>query len=95
MEPIGNRLNATFPRLVVAGLSGDSGKTLVSLALLFLARKAHLEVAAFKKGPDYIDAPWLAWASARSARNFDTFLMGFPKAVGSFALHALPGGLTS
>jgi cobyrinic acid a,c-diamide synthase len=93
MEPMGDKTNVTFPRLVVAGLSGDSGKTLVSLALLFLARQAHLEVAAFKKGPDYIDAAWLAWASGRSARNLDTFLMGFPKAVGSFALHALPGGL--
>jgi len=88
-----DQTNATFPRLVVAGLSGDSGKTLVSLALLLLAREAHIEVAAFKKGPDYIDAAWLTWASGLPARNLDTFLMGFPKAVGSFARHALPGGL--
>lgn len=87
-----DKTNATFPRLVVAGLSGDSGKTLVSLALLLLAREAHIKVAAFKKGPDYVDAAWLTWACGLPARNLDTFLMGFPKAVGSFALHALASG---
>lgn len=84
---------ALFPRLVIAGLSGDSGKTLVSLGLLLRAREGHLDVAAFKKGPDYIDAAWLAWASGRPARNLDTFLMGLPKMAGAFARHCVPGGL--
>jgi cobyrinic acid a,c-diamide synthase len=83
----------SLPRLVVAGLSGDSGKTLVSLALLLLARAAGLPVRAFKKGPDYIDAAWLTWASGHPARNLDTFLMGFQRAVPSFGRHALPAGL--
>lgn len=81
------------PRLVVAGASGDSGKTLVSLALLLAASYRGLAVRAFKKGPDYIDAAWLAWASGHRARNLDTFLMGFDRAVSSFALHAVPNGL--
>ncbi len=78
-----------YPRVVVAGLAGDSGKTLVSLGLMLLAG----ESAAFKKGPDYIDAAWLEWASGRPARNLDTYLMGFEKPVWSFARHALPDGL--
>lgn len=85
--------SGSLPRLVVAGLSGDSGKTLVSLGLVFLAQEAGLPVRAFKKGPDYIDAAWLSWASGVPARNLDTWLMGFPTAVASLTRHALPGGL--
>ncbi len=81
------------PRLVVAGLSGDSGKTVVSLGLLLLARRRGIPVAAFKKGPDYIDAAWLSWASGGMARNLDTFLMGRDKASFSFASHAVESGL--
>ncbi len=82
-----------LPRVVIAGLSGDSGKTLAALGLLLAARARGLEVAAFKKGPDYIDAAWLSWASGRQARNLDSFLAGFPGCAASFGRHALPGGL--
>jgi cobyrinic acid a,c-diamide synthase len=82
-----------LPRIVVAGLAGDSGKTLVSLGLLLLAGEAGLPVAAFKKGPDYIDAAWLTWASRRPCRHLDTYLMGPEKARLSFCAHAEAGGL--
>jgi cobyrinic acid a,c-diamide synthase len=82
-----------LPRLVVAGGSGDSGKTLIALGLALWAQEAGLETRCFKKGPDYIDAAWLAWAASRPARNLDTFLMGFPRAVSSFGRHAAPGGV--
>ena len=48
---------------------------------------------AFKKGPDYIDAAWLTWASGSPARNLDTYLMGFSAAVASFARNAVSDGL--
>jgi cobyrinic acid a,c-diamide synthase len=82
-----------LPRVVVAGLSGDSGKTLVSLGLLLLAREAGLPVAAFKKGPDYIDAAWLTWGSHRPCRHLDAYLMGPEGAGFSFFVHAEPAGL--
>ena len=66
----------TLPRLLVAGMSGGSGKTLVALGLLLSLRRAGVPVRAFKKGPDYIDAAWLSWASGQPARNLDTYLMG-------------------
>ena len=82
-----------MPRLVVAGLSGESGKTLVSLALLLEAVERGIPVRAFKKGPDYIDAAWLAWASGKPARNLDTHLMGFRPVVHAFAWNGLSSGL--
>jgi len=82
-----------FPRIVIAGLSGDSGKTLVSLGLLLLLRSRGLATQAFKKGPDYIDPSWLAWASENPARNLDTYLMGFPGVAAAFGSHALTEGM--
>ena len=81
------------PRIVVAGLAGDSGKTLVSLGLLLAAARSGLPVRAFKKGPDYIDAAWLAWASGHPARNLDTYLMGFEGAAAGFTRNSTPSGL--
>ncbi len=42
----------------------------------------------FKKGPDYIDAAWLALAAATSCYNLDTFLMGRIQVARSFSRHA-------
>src|SRR5215472_100514 len=75
--------SAHIPRLVIGGLSGNAGKTLVSLALLLEARRIGIPVRAFKKGPDYIDAAWLTWASGHPARNLDSYLTGFPGIVQS------------
>jgi cobyrinic acid a,c-diamide synthase len=83
----------TLPRLVVAGLSGGSGKTIVSLGLLLAAQRRGLSVRAFKKGPDYIDAAWLGWAAGSDVHHLDTFLMGFESVVASFTSNAVPAGL--
>jgi cobyrinic acid a,c-diamide synthase len=81
------------PRIVVAGLSGDAGKTLVSLALLIEAGGRGVDVRAFKKGPDYVDAAWLSWASNHPARNLDTWLAGPAVVCQAFGRHATPDGL--
>jgi cobyrinic acid a,c-diamide synthase len=44
-------------------------------------------VAAFKKGPDYIDAGWLASAAGGPCYNLDPFLIGKWNIVPSFASH--------
>jgi cobyrinic acid a,c-diamide synthase len=85
--------SVSIPRVVVAGLSGGAGKTLVSLGLSLAARRAGIPVRGFKKGPDYIDTAWLTWASGHPARNLDTYLMGFPGAVASLSAHGCGNGL--
>jgi cobyrinic acid a,c-diamide synthase len=83
----------SMPRLLVAGLSGGSGKTVVSMGLLLLLKKNGVEVRAFKKGPDYIDTGWLRWASGHVARNLDTYLMGADGVRASLVRHGIRSGI--
>ena len=71
-------------RLVIGGAGGDSGKTLVSLGLVAAWRQNGLDVAAFKKGPDYIDAAWLARAADRPVTNLDVWIMGRDEVARAF-----------
>lgn len=73
--------------LLVAGLSGGSGKSVVAVGLCAAYSRQGLVVSPFKKGPDYIDAGWLALASGRPCYNLDPFLMTWPALQGSFAEH--------
>ncbi len=82
------------PRLVIAGTGGDSGKTLVSLGLIQAWRDEGHPLSVFKKGPDYIDAAWLAWAGGVQARNLDTFLMEPAAVRDGFAAHAVERGFS-
>lgn len=76
----------------MAGLGGDSGKTLVSLGLAGALAARGLAVSPFKKGPDYIDAGWLEAATGRPGRNLDAFLMA-PPALGEAVSRGLPAEL--
>ena len=61
--------------IVVAGLSGGSGKSVVSVALTAYLHKTGSKVVPFKKGPDYIDAGWLSQAADHPCCNLDPYLM--------------------
>jgi len=63
-----------IPGIVVAGLRGGSGKTIISLGITAAWKSSGIRVSAFKKGPDYIDAGWLSKAAGRPCYNLDTFL---------------------
>ncbi|WP_319780891.1 cobyrinate a,c-diamide synthase [Maridesulfovibrio sp.] len=73
-----------FPRIVLAGLSGGTGKTIVTLGLCRAFLNQGLVVKPFKKGPDYIDARWLGLASGQYATNLDPFLMSNDKLISLF-----------
>jgi len=72
------------PRLTIAALKGGSGKTILSLGLVSAWRETGLKVAPFKKGPDFIDAGWLAFAADRPCYNLDPFMMTEEQIVTSF-----------
>jgi len=78
-----------FPRMVVAALRGGSGKTVVSVGLIASWRKRGIAIAPFKKGPDFIDAGWLALSAARPCHNLDTFLMPADQILLSFTNRTL------
>lgn len=77
-----------FPRLLIAGLQGGAGKTTLSVGIIAAWRRSGKTIAPFKKGPDYIDAGWLALAAGRPCYNLDTFLIPPPGVVQSFIHHA-------
>jgi cobyrinic acid a,c-diamide synthase len=74
--------------LIIAGLSGGSGKSVASVALAAALRRRGQRVAPFKKGPDYIDAGWLSAAAGQPCWNLDPFLMSEAAIRQSFRRHA-------
>lgn len=57
--------------LFVSAAHKSSGKTVVTIGLAGAFKRRGHHVKPFKKGPDYIDANWLALASASACRNLD------------------------
>jgi cobyrinic acid a,c-diamide synthase len=73
--------------MVIAALRGGSGKTIFSVGMIAALRNRGATVAPFKKGPDYIDAGWLAMAAGRPCYNLDTFLIDTPVILHSYQKH--------
>ena len=77
----------SIPRILISGLRGGSGKTILSLCLIALWHKKGLKIIPFKKGPDYIDAGWLSKAAGNPCYNLDLFMMSPEQVVQSFISH--------
>ena len=78
-----------FPRIIIAALRGGSGKTLLSIGITAALSKSGKSIAPFKKGPDYIDAGWLALAAGRPCYNLDSFLLDEDQNLQSFLSHSI------
>jgi cobyrinic acid a,c-diamide synthase len=74
----------TNPRIIIAALKGGAGKTILSLGLTAAWRRKGKRVITFKKGPDFIDAGWLAFASGEPCHNLDSFMMSDSQILRSF-----------
>ena len=83
----GELMKSRYPRLIIAGLKGGSGKTTVSLGLISAWRERGLSIVPYKKGPDYIDAGWLSSAAGQPCYNLDPFLISREKILYSFRGH--------
>jgi cobyrinic acid a,c-diamide synthase len=77
-----------FPRIIIAALRGGSGKTLLSIGITAALSASGKSIAPFKKGPDYIDAGWLALAAGRPCYNLDSFLLAEDQNLQSFLSHS-------
>ncbi|MFZ5570429.1 MAG: cobyrinate a,c-diamide synthase [Thermodesulfobacteriota bacterium] len=76
------------PGVVISALRGGAGKTLLSIGLVAALRRDGRIVVPFKKGPDYIDAGWLALAADRPCYNLDLFLTPPSYVVHSYRRHS-------
>lgn len=74
--------------LVIAGLCGGSGKSVIAVGLTAALSARGTSVAPFKKGPDYIDAGWLQLAANHPCHNLDPYLMDAQTIRDSLAQHA-------
>ena len=87
------RQGSGFPRIIITALRGGSGKTLLSIGITAALGKRNQQIAPFKKGPDYIDAGWLALAAGRPCYNLDTFLIPQNRVLQAFQSHCHPGDI--
>lgn len=86
--PGSDRMENLIPRITIASLKGGSGKTIFSLGLTAAWREKGYRVAPFKKGPDFIDSGWLAFAAGRPCYNLDPFMMRDEQILMSFLSHS-------
>ena len=76
------------PGVVIAGLRGGSGKTIISLGITAAWKAKNIKVVPFKKGPDYIDAGWLSRAAGNPCYNLDTYLCKEEVVRSSYLIHS-------
>ena len=74
--------------IVVAGLSGGSGKSVVAVGLVAAFARQGRKVVPFKKGPDYIDAGWMQLAAGQPCYNLDPYLMDSEIIQHSYVFHS-------
>ncbi len=74
---------------MLAGLSGGSGKSVVSVGLIAALKRRGKGVVPFKKGPDYIDAGWMTKAAGQPCYNLDPYLMSPAAIITTFQSHLL------
>lgn len=81
-------------KILIGGLRGSSGKTVVALGLSAAWRRKGLNIVPFKKGPDFVDAAWLTMAARSDCYTLDTYMMGEERIAASFVKRQTPGSVS-
>ncbi len=86
----GRVVEIDVPRVIVSGVRGKIGKTLITIAItMMLTRGIGLRVQVFKIGPDFIDPTYHTHVSRSPCRSIDLFMMGYEGVLRRFAEHSL------
>jgi cobyrinic acid a,c-diamide synthase len=72
------------PRVVIAGLYGEGGKTTVATGVMAALTKKGLNVQPFKSGPDHIDATYHNQVTKKPSRHLDAWLTSQRTVLESF-----------
>ncbi|MFC1840361.1 cobyrinate a,c-diamide synthase [Thermodesulfobacteriota bacterium] len=82
------------PRILISALKGGSGKTIITLGLASTFIEKNKKITTYKKGPDFIDAGWLSFASKNPCHNLDHFLMDKRPILNSIVAHSAGADLS-
>ena len=63
-----------IPRVVIAGLYGEGGKTTIATGIMGAFTKKGLKVQSFKSGPDHIDGTYHNLVTKMAPRHLDAWL---------------------
>jgi len=83
-----------YPRLIIAGASSSSGKTIITSGLIRTLTNSGFNVQAYKIGPDYIDTGYLAYVSGSTSYNLDRWLMGEKNIKRTFIQKSCKAGIS-
>ena len=73
------------PRFIVASSSSDSGKTLISCAIMNILKEEGFNVRSFKCGPDFIDPMFHSVVTGEKGVNLDSYFCEHDTLLSLFA----------